>query len=72
MAQVHQIDPPTAARELLRRRAVRRDLVEWCSAALEPAGLAPAQHHLLLLDRLSALERGDIDRLMVLMPPGFC
>jgi predicted phage terminase large subunit-like protein len=70
VAQIHQIDPPTAARELLRRRAVRRDLVEWCSAALEPAGLAPAQHHLFLLNRLEAVERGDVDRLMVLMPPG--
>ena len=70
MAQIHQIDPPTAARELLRRRAVRRDLVEWCSAALEPAGLAPARHHLLLIDRLEAIERGEITRLLVLMPPG--
>ena len=60
----------TAARELLRRRAVRRDLAQWCTTVLEPGGLAPAQHHLLLLDRLEAIERGDIDRLMVLMPPG--
>ena len=70
MAQVLQVDPPTAARELLRRRAVRRDLAQWCTTVLEPGGLAPAQHHLLLLDRLEAIERGDIDRLMVLMPPG--
>jgi predicted phage terminase large subunit-like protein len=64
------LDPPAAARELLRRSAVRRDLVRWCTAALEPAGLEPARHHLLLLDRLEAIERGDIDRLLVLMPPG--
>lgn len=30
----------------------------------------PQRHHLLLIDRLEALERGDIKRLMVLMPPG--
>jgi hypothetical protein len=33
-------------------------------------GFRPARHHLLLLDSLEAIERGDIDRLMVLMPPG--
>jgi predicted phage terminase large subunit-like protein len=64
------LDPPAAARELLRRRAVRRDLVQWCTTVLEPAGLEPARHHLLLLDRLEAIERGEIDRLIVLMPPG--
>ncbi len=30
----------------------------------------PARHHALLLDRLEALSQGEIDRLMVLMPPG--
>ena len=33
-------------------------------------GFVPAAHHLLLIERLEALERGDIDRLMVFMPPG--
>lgn len=33
-------------------------------------GFVPAQHHEILLDRLEAVERGDIRRLMVLMPPG--
>lgn len=33
-------------------------------------GQKPARHHLLLIDRLEALARGDIKRLMVLMPPG--
>lgn len=28
------------------------------------------RHHMLLIERLEALERGDIHRLMVLMPPG--
>lgn len=30
----------------------------------------PMRHHMLLIERLEALERGDITRLMVLMPPG--
>lgn len=34
------------------------------------AGYAPAAHHKLLLEHLEAVERGDIDRLMVCMPPG--
>lgn len=44
--------------------------MQWCTTVLEPAGLEPARHHLLLLDRLEAIERGEIDRLIVLMPPG--
>jgi len=31
---------------------------------------APSTHHKLLLDQLDRVARGDIDRLMVLMPPG--
>ena len=65
-----QINPATVARELLRRVAVRRNLAQWSTTVLEPAGLTPARHHLLLLDRLEAIERGDIERLIVLMPPG--
>lgn len=33
-------------------------------------GFTPAAHHRLLLEHLEAVERGDINRLMVLMPPG--
>jgi predicted phage terminase large subunit-like protein len=70
VARIHQIDSSTAARELLRRRAIRRDLAQWCTEALAPQGLAPAKHHLAIIDRLEALTRGDIDRLMILAPPG--
>jgi predicted phage terminase large subunit-like protein len=34
------------------------------------AGIIPAAHHLLLIDALEAVERGECDRLMVCMPPG--
>ncbi len=30
----------------------------------------PARHHRFLIDKLEAVERGDIKRLMVMMPPG--
>lgn len=33
-------------------------------------GFTPAAHHLLLIEHLEALERGDIDKLMIWMPPG--
>lgn len=33
-------------------------------------GYAPAAHHRLLIDKLEAVERGEIQRLMVCMPPG--
>ena len=62
--------PADAAKELLRRRAIRRSLGAWCDFALEPLGQKPALHHRLLIDALEALARGDIPRLMVAMPPG--
>lgn len=33
-------------------------------------GFKPARHHQLLIDKLEAVERGEIRRLMVFMPPG--
>lgn len=59
-----------AAIELQRRRAIRGSLTEWCTEALAPVGLAPALHHRLLIRELEAVARGEINRLMVLMPPG--
>jgi predicted phage terminase large subunit-like protein len=34
------------------------------------AGYTPARHHRLLIEHLEAVERGEIDKLMVCMPPG--
>lgn len=55
-----------AARTLLQRRSIRRSLTDWCRFA----GFEPARHHRLLIDKLEAITRGDIDRLAVFMPPG--
>lgn len=33
-------------------------------------GFTPARHHKLLIGELEAVERGEVERLMVLMPPG--
>jgi predicted phage terminase large subunit-like protein len=35
-----------------------------------PARYVPAEHHRLLIQKLEAVERGEIKRLMVFMPPG--
>jgi predicted phage terminase large subunit-like protein len=61
-----KITASEAAKELLRRRGVRKSLAEFARSQ----GLEPAAHHLLLIDELEALERGDNDFLIVEMPPG--
>jgi len=61
-----QISRSEAARELLTRRSVRRSLTEFARLC----GFEPARHHLLLIDALEAVERGDLDNLAVFMPPG--
>lgn len=53
-----------------RGRQPELNLVEWAFGVLGPLGLKPERHHRLLLSELEALTRGDIDRLMILMPPG--
>ena len=63
-------EPGPAERALADRRLRRISLTEWAADALRPQGIAPAVHHRLLLARLEELSRGEIDRLMVLMPPG--
>ena len=63
-----QLSPADAATELLLRRAARRSLPA-CIEVLSP-DIVPAAHHRLLLDHLEAVERGDISRLMIFMPPG--
>jgi hypothetical protein len=55
-----------AAELLLKRRRIRRSLIEWSRYC----GYEPALHHRLLIDRLERVARGEIKRLAVFMPPG--
>ncbi|WP_262298394.1 phage terminase large subunit [Microvirga sesbaniae] len=55
-----------AARELLRRRRIRRSFVDFCRAT----GLEPAPHHRLLATKLQDLAEGKIQNLLIFMPPG--
>ena len=48
------------------RRSIRRSLTDWSLLN----GFQPAKHHKLLIDRLEAVTRGEIDRLAIFMPPG--
>jgi predicted phage terminase large subunit-like protein len=54
----------------LRKRNLKASLNDWCTHCLAPLNLKPQAHHKLLIEKLEAVERGDIKRLMVMMPPG--
>lgn len=61
-----RISRQEAAKELLKRRSIRRSLTDWCRYA----GFEPAAHHRLLLEKLEEVSSGKTDRLAVFMPPG--
>lgn len=51
---------------LQKRRMCRHSLAAWARFN----GFEPAKHHLLIIDKLEAVVRGEIPRLMILVPPG--
>ena len=48
----------------------RASLLEWCTEALRPQQMKPARHHRILIEHLQALADGQIERLMIFLPPG--
>jgi predicted phage terminase large subunit-like protein len=62
-----QLSPQAAAVELLARRKARAGLLEFTQYT-NPSYVA-APHHRLIAEKLEAVERGEIKRLMILMPP---
>jgi len=62
-----QLSPQEAAAELLLRRKARAGLLAFTEYT-NPAYVA-APHHALIAEKLEAVERGEIKRLMILMPP---
>jgi len=56
-----------AQTELARRAVARSDLLSFTQFTMDRYKVGP--HHRLLCDRLNAVERGEIKRLMVFMPP---
>ncbi len=63
------ISPAAAAAELLSRRKARASFTGYCEYRLPPDQKMAAHHHL-LADALDEVERGECDRLLVMMPPG--
>jgi hypothetical protein len=55
------------ARELLRRRRARTDLIAFTEYTFERYRTAP--HHRKIAEHLEGVERGEIDRLMLLTAP---
>jgi predicted phage terminase large subunit-like protein len=61
------ISPQQALAELARRELSRRHLIDFIQYTFPQ--YRPASHHHLIADRLEAVERGELDRLMITMPP---
>ncbi len=61
------LTPQIAAAELLRRMDATDRLIPFTEYTLPT--YSPAPHHTLIAERLEAVERGEIDRLMIFMPP---
>jgi predicted phage terminase large subunit-like protein len=52
---------------LLDRRIARRSLIDFTTYTFPQ--YRPAEHHRLIAEKLEQVERGEIDRLMIFMPP---
>ena len=63
------ITPAEAAAEVLARRKARESFSHYCAYRL-PDDMTMAEHHVLLTSELDKIEKGENDRLLVMMPPG--
>lgn len=62
-----QLSPQKAAQHLLNRRKAREGLIAFAEYTFPK--YRAASHHHLIAEHLEAVERGEIDRLMITMPP---
>lgn len=62
-----QPSPQEAAQELLTRRIARKSLLAFTEYT--NSAYIGAAHHRQICEKLEAVERGEIDRLMIFMPP---
>lgn len=51
------------------KRECRASFLAWCIEQLAPLGQKPQRHHRLMIQKLEQVARGEIKRLMILMPP---
>jgi predicted phage terminase large subunit-like protein len=61
------VSPEEAAKELLRRELAKDSLIDFTRYTYRD--YRPAPHHRLIAEKLEAVERGEIKRLMIFMPP---
>jgi predicted phage terminase large subunit-like protein len=61
------LSPSQAATELLRRELAAEGLIDFTRYTFRD--YRPAEHHKLIAEKLEAVERGEITRLMIFMPP---
>ncbi len=61
------VSQQAAAKELLRRRRARTSLVDFSRYTHD--GYIPTDHHFQIAEKLEAVARGEIKRLMIFMPP---
>lgn len=54
--------------DYLARLSARDSMVKWLE--YREAALQPARHHRLIIEELEKVERGEVRRLMLLLPPG--
>ena len=54
-------------RELLLRKQANRDLVKFCKRVSD---IEAARHHKVMIDALERITSGELNRLMIFMPPG--
>lgn len=68
------MDKQEIAREIIARRKALENLTDFGefmkSTDMLDYKYAPAAHHIVLINALERLERGEIRKLMVMMPPG--
>lgn len=64
------ITPADAASELLARRRARSSFAGFCDWKLRDTDMSLSLHHRVIIEALDAVERGECDRLMLMLPPG--
>ena len=61
-----EVSPQRAAQEILKRRRIRLNLVDWARCK----GFEPAKHHQLIIEEIELFLDSDDEVLLLFAPPG--
>ena len=61
-----EVSPQRAAQEILKRRSIRLNLVDWARCK----GFEPAKHHQLIINEIEAFLMSEDEVLLLFAPPG--